>query len=137
MRHPDSLRKRVASEPVVTTTGLAAILQGAFGTATPESVSSSQVGPLLTEDMGGIYHFHEGDLFTPGTGNWVKDPDHDTALMTLWGHGFLCRANAFRPEQPPQVYIPVTVPLAAQAGIVVGTWEQENLLDNPPDQTGG
>lgn len=114
------LRKRYASMPVVGG-GLSRIFQGVFGVGSPASQLSSpdQVkGENAAE--GGVYNFHEGDLFTPGTSNWVMDPSHETALMTVWGHAFLRSPNTFNPIQPVQVYANPTAVLNGIGGPVAG-----------------
>lgn len=35
-----------------------------------------------------FYEFTAGDLFEPGTGNWVFMPPWETPINTTWGHGF-------------------------------------------------
>lgn len=114
------LRRRRASEKIITAPGLAAVMAGAFGLGTPGDTLSSEVNPAA-----GLYHFHQADLFTPGTGNWARDPGYETPLQTLWGRGFLCRANAFALLQQP-IVAPGALFVRAQGGIIVGGMEIEN-----------
>jgi hypothetical protein len=75
-----------------------------------------------------FYGYLHADEFSPGTQNWSLKPPHETPLMPIWGAAFLRWPNTFRPEQPPQIYVPVvSVPLSAQAGIVVGGLAIESL----------
>jgi hypothetical protein len=127
-----ALKRRTPITPIaVTVGGLRRILRGVFGTSQPGDLSDEvQVGP-------GYFHFHRGDLFSPGTGNWVYEPTHETPLMTAWGHAFLRRANVFRPLQPPPVQVFPSPFAAGLAGIVVGGIELENLMANPPVTAAG
>ena len=115
--HP-ATRKRYASEPVQLSGGLVGILQGIFGMGSPASQlsSSTEVGG----QVGGFYALHEGDLFTPGTQNWVLDPSLETPLQTNWGNGFLRRPNTFAPFQPPQVYSFPNVRAVGIGGVTAG-----------------
>lgn len=66
--------------------GLLRILQGVFGLGAPLS-RSSDPAQVVNQKPGPLYHMHEGDIFEPGTGNWVLDPAFDGPLMTVWGNG--------------------------------------------------
>jgi len=125
-----ALRKRRPSENVITG-GLVRIFQGAFGIgdAGDELSSSAQVG-----GQRGIYHFHEGDLFTPGTGNWVLDPSLEVPLNTIWGNAFLRTPNTFNPIQPPQVYANQTVSTVGLGGLVAGQIIFQPLQEPAPEQ---
>lgn len=116
-----ALRKRKGSMPVVAAGGLATILQGVFGVATPNAQLSSPAAVQQTPGrISSFYTLHEGDLFTPGTGNWVLDPSLEVPLQTAWGHGFLRRPNVFSPIQPPQVYSWPTVVSVGVGGPIAG-----------------
>lgn len=121
MRTLWSQRKRYPSQQV--TGGLTGILAGVFGIATPGNQLSSEVSQPR-----GLYHFHEGDLFTPGTGNWAMDPSHQTPLFTQWGRAFLSGINVFCPVQPPQVYSHIAIPVAGIGGLVAGQIVSQPLL---------
>jgi hypothetical protein len=66
--------------------GIARIFQGVFGIGSPTS-RSSDPNEVENAKPGPLYHMHEGDIFEPGTGNWVLDPAFDGPLMCVWGHG--------------------------------------------------
>lgn len=66
--------------------GLTRILQGVFGIGAPTS-RSSDPDEVINQRPGPLYHMHEGDIFEPGTGNWVLDPAFDGPLQTVWGNG--------------------------------------------------
>ncbi len=72
---------------------LSRIMMGVFGTPNPESYSAS--AQVVTPKREAFYHFHEGDLFTPGTGNFVFEPTLENPLQTIWGRAFLRRPNTF------------------------------------------
>src|SRR5215472_9217111 len=91
------------TEPIIKVGGLTRILQGLFGIGTPTAGHAmEQVGVLPRK--AGVYQYHEGRLFTPGSQNYVLQPSHETPLNTAWGGGFLRIANGFNPVQPAQVY---------------------------------
>jgi hypothetical protein len=138
-----SFKKRVASTPVVTadlsaahgqiglrpspqiattqtkTGALSRLMQGLFGTANPNAWTSS--AEVAVPGKGAFYRYYEGDLFTPGTQNYVFEPTTElTALYTSWGRGFLRRPNTFNPEQPPQVYSNPNVRINGIGGLVAG-----------------
>lgn len=121
-----ALRKRTASQPVVG--GLVTVLYGALGIPTPESMLSSQV-----QGNGAAFHFHEGDVFTPGTGNWALDPPHETPLNTIWGHAFLRTPNTFRTLQPPQVYVSPAAMQNGIGGLVAGQVISQPLINDPTE----
>ena len=107
-------RPRIAAHQIVTN-GLARILQGVFGIATPELQMDKEV-----QGTAGYYHFHEGDLFTPGSAVWAADPVYDGPLNTTWGGGFLCGVNQFNPISPVQVYSNPSVLTSGPGGLVHG-----------------
>lgn len=109
-----SERKRYGIHQIISG-GLREIFSGMFGVATPNAQLSSEVGGLR-----GLYQFHEGDLFTPGTGNWAMDPSHETPLATDWGGGFLYPMNQFPVTQPPQVYVNPAYSQHGIGGLIAG-----------------
>jgi hypothetical protein len=141
-----SLRKRVASEPV--NGGL--VQQGVSGIPQKQVVAGSFGSSLFTSLFGsgypserggkdptppvqkpGLYHFHEGDLFTPGTGNYVYDAPFELPMKTIWGgstnQGFLYRANPWKVLQPPQVFSQPTVKTSGIGGLQAGTMALQPL----------
>lgn len=120
MRTFPASRKRYASEPMVQVGGLARIMQGVFGLGSPAAGLASQQVRQDAAHPGGPYAFFEGDVFLPGTSNWVVDPTHDGPLMTVWGHAFLRRPNGFNPLQTPQVMMEASSYLYGLGGQVAG-----------------
>lgn len=104
----------------------AGIMQGIFGYGDPSSgkniAPGGEPGP-----SGGLYHFHEGDLFNPGTGNYVLEPVFDNPLFTVWGKAFLRVPNTFNPVQPPQVWAAPTVKTSGLGGLQAGTMALQPL----------
>lgn len=99
------------------------IMQGTFGTGSPISADQmvgGQIGPTAL--------YHEGDLFTPGTGNFVFQPTTELPMVTIWGNAFPRRSGAFPPLQPPQLYSNPNVVLNGIGGLQAGTMELEPLL---------
>jgi hypothetical protein len=130
MRTFPSTRKRYASEPMVTVGGLTRILQGIFGKGSPVAGLAAQ---RVTQDPakeGGPFHFFEGDIWTPGTSNWILDPPYETPLNTVWGHAFLRIANGFNPLQPPQIYTQAASYLYGVSGQIAGQMVTQPLSEN-------
>jgi hypothetical protein len=114
-----------------------AIYNALFGSGYPsERGGSDPTPPVQKSDMkggtpntdypaGGLYLFHEGDLFTPGTGNYVYDPTFELPMKTLWGgstnQAFLRTPNVWKVLQPPQVFSQPTVKTSGIGGLVAGT----------------
>lgn len=153
MRTAPSLRKRIPSEPVVLAdlsaahdgTGvlpppkplygpaqnpgaMSQILAGLFGSATPQNQLSSQVA---TGGKEALYHFHEGDLFTPGTQNYVFDYPWELPLYTIWGQAFLREPNTFSVYQPAQIMSQANVFLNGIGGLVAGQMALQPLESTP------
>jgi hypothetical protein len=116
-KHP-ATKTRVAPGFVVG--GLTRILQGVFGIGSPSAGLAAQRVGQDAEKQGGFYRFYEGDIWTPGTSNWVLDPSHDGPLMTVWGHAFLRVPNGFNPHQKPQIYAPPVAYVYGLGGQVPG-----------------
>lgn len=76
----------------------------------------------------GIYFYHEGDLFTPGTGNYVFEPWFELPLVTIWGNAFLRRPNTFNPLQTAQVQVLPNIVNNGIGGLQAGQFELEPLL---------
>jgi hypothetical protein len=127
-----ALRKRHISEVVVG--GLSRIGYALF--SSKGQLSSSQMVIGETHKEGGVYAFHEGDLFTPGTGNWVMDASYETPVNTVWGHAFLRTPNTFNPLQHPQVMAQPTVSLQGVGGLIAGQMIMQPLREPAPEQGG-
>jgi hypothetical protein len=130
MRSSPVNRKRYGSEPVA---GLDRILQGVFGVGDANDQLSS---PGYVVRRPGLYNYHEGDLFTPGTGNWVFEPPFETPLNTIWGHAFLRTPNMFSPVQPPQIMSNPNITVNGIGGQIAGQIIFQPLLDpaHAPEQ---
>ena len=101
----------------VVTPGLAQIQAGVWGVPSPAQAEFIQQLSAIQ----GFYRFHEGDIFLPGPPAFAMDPSHDGPLMTVWGHAFLVRANAFRPIAYGQVaYTAPVQPLIGVGGLISG-----------------
>ena len=97
------------------------IAMGEFGEGVPILMP---VDPRVS----GLYFYHEGDLFSPGTGNWVFEPTTELPLVTVWGRGFLRKPNTFNPVQPPQVMARPTLRQSGIGGLQAGGVALEPLL---------
>jgi hypothetical protein len=126
-KHPAS-KPRIA--PSTTTGGLSRILSGVFGMGSPAFGLGMQNVGQDAQKASGYYRFYEGDIWTPGTGNWVVDPTHDGPLNTVWGHAFLRVPNTFRPYQRPQVYAPPASYLYGIGGQIAGQIVFQPLSEN-------
>lgn len=116
MRTHPSLRKRYPSTNVIVG-GLSQIIAGIFGTGSPTPGLVEQASVVTR----GFYHFHQGDLFLPGTGNYVLDPSHETPLQTVWGHGFLIQQpNYVGPYGPPPLISHPAGPVVGVGGPIAG-----------------
>jgi len=95
------------------------IRQGLFGL--PDSAQLQEAPVSLSPGHGAsVYTYHQGDLFFPGTGNYVFDYPFELPMNTIWGHAFLTRVNKFNPLQPPQLYSNPNVFLNGIGGLVAG-----------------
>lgn len=136
-----ALRKRIPSEPVVLAdlsaphgqTGVLAataptaktvksgalsrIMTGVFGSAEPASSSESF---QVAQARKALYTYHMGDLFTPGTQNYVFEYPFEFPLQTIWGNAFIRNPNTFKATQPPQVYSNPNVMQNGIGGLVAG-----------------
>jgi hypothetical protein len=108
-----------ATTPFSASGAMSLIKAGLFGVATPTAQLSSQVS-LFPGHGAGVYAYHEGDLFTPGTQNYVFDYPWETPVATVWGHGFLRTPNTFNPLQPPQLYSHPRVYTNGIGGLIAG-----------------
>lgn len=116
-----SQRKRLPSEQV--SGANVRIRLGSFGIGTPISGSEAVAGG----NAASIYHYHEGDLFTPGSGNWVFEPNFELPLVTIWGNAFLRRPNTFNPLQTQQLYAQPNVVPNGIGGLQAGQMDLEPL----------
>lgn len=117
------LRKRKPSEQI--SGANSRIRLGVFGEGSPTPYAFLDVDP---NGAAGIYHYHEGDLFTPGSGNFVFEPNFELPLQTLWGNAFLRKPNTFNPIQPPQIWSQPNVVQNGIGGLQAGQMELQPLL---------
>lgn len=121
-------RKRIASQDVVSGANIR-IAMGEWGTGSPLA-ALTEVDP----NSHSIYRYHQGDLFAPGSQNWVFEPIFELPLQTIWGIAFLRTPNTFNPIQPPQVYAQQTLSPNGIGGVVAGEYELTNLLNPDGEQ---
>jgi hypothetical protein len=100
------------------------ILEGEFGSGDPR-YGFSEVDPRSSAPA--LYFYHEGDLFAPGTGNWVFEPTFELPLVTIWGNAFMRKPNTFNPVQPPQVWAHPQVRPSGIGGLQAGQMDLEQL----------
>ena len=118
-------RKRVPSEIVVG--GMTRI--GEFGYGSP---LDGDLQETIVQQPG-LYHFHEGDLFTPGAGNYVFESPFETPIQPIWGSGanggmqFPNQPPA--PTQPPQVFSNPTITTKGVGGLIPGGIVFQPLAD--------
>jgi hypothetical protein len=122
MPQHSALRDRMPSETI--SGGMSRIRMGAFGIGDP-STAFETVGQF---DSDGLYNYHEGDLFTPGAGNWVFEPNFELPLITIWGRAFLSKPNTWPVLQPPQVWAQPTVQNNGIGGLQAGDLQLQPLL---------
>lgn len=136
----DKLRQRVPTDPGtpkvlasnVVAPGLARILAGVFGVGNPGPGQSSSPSEVFNQFPGSPYHMHEGDIFEPGTGNWVLDPYQEVPVNTLWGHAFLIRPNTWPAyASGVQAYNQSNVQPQGLGGIIAGQYVSQPL--SPPE----
>lgn len=124
-----SLRKRVPSEQM--TGANMRIQHGVFGGGSPIN-ADQDVGGL---GYASVYSYHEGDLFSPGTGNWVFELNFELPLVTIWGKAFLRKPNTFNPFQGGlMMYANQNVVTNGIGGLQAGSIELEPLLYEGSDQ---
>src|SRR5712671_1451705 len=118
------LRKRMPSQPV--SNANIRIRMGEFGDGRPTAYAWADVNPNASA---GIYNYHEGALFTPGSQNFVFEPNFELPLQTVWGRGFIRNPNTFKCTQPPQVWSHPHVVTNGIGGLQAGTMELQPLTE--------
>jgi hypothetical protein len=131
MRTNPALRSRLPSEMI--SGGMSRIRAGIFGQGSPATAFETQGN----DDSAGLYQFHEGDLFDPGSGNWVFEPNFELPVVTIWGNAFLRKPNTFDPIQPPQVYAQPNVQNNGIGGLEAGQYLMTGLSYEEPGYEGG
>lgn len=72
--------------------------------------------------------YHIGDLFTPGTQNFVFEPTTElTPLTTIWGNAFLSKPNAWPVYQPPQQWADYNKYINGIGGLIAGQYALQPL----------
>lgn len=127
MRTPWALRPRVPGVQVIDVPGI--VRQGHIPVSISDT-STAEVRPV------GYYQFHLGDVFTPGTGNWIPDPAHDTQLFTIWGHGSL-RAQSFEPVPPGVAQALLSAPYDSIRGTIIQGLSLEHLQNVAGESVNG
>lgn len=117
------LRKRQPSQPVIAAN--ARIRAGEFGVGGVTAYDLYGVNP----NAASIYNYHQGDVFFPGTGNYVFEPNFELPLLTIWGFGFIRNPNTFKALQPPQVWSAPHVRTNGIGGLQAGTIEHQPLSE--------
>jgi hypothetical protein len=116
----------IATRKFSTTSVMQQIRHGLFGI--PHSAQLAQAPVSLSPGHGAsVYGYHQGDLFFPGTQNYVFDYPWELPMNTIWGHGFLTKVNKFNPLQPPQQESFANVRLNGIGGLVAGTMALQPL----------
>jgi hypothetical protein len=118
------LRPRNPSQPV--TGANTRIRMGVFG----ESNLAYAFADVDPTSSNGIYHYHEGAVFTPGAENFVFEPQFELPIQTVWGFGFIRNPNTFNPFQPPQVYANPQTMLQGIGGLMAGQMALQPLILN-------
>ena len=109
------------------------ILAGAFGLGAPNPVV---VVGLVTPSVG---VFHEGDVFFPGTGNYVYEPMFELPFKGIVGQGGIFQGVKYPDGRWPTfaaIAPVVSYPLGTTAGyggLQAGAFVQQPLLDGTDD----
>lgn len=117
------LRKRI---PVPTTGANVRIAHGLFGVGNPAYAIAEIQGLPGSK---GIYHYHLGDLFTPGAQALVLESPFELPLQTLWGFATLRRPNTFNPLHPNPYVAMGAVVTNGLGGLQTGQLMQQPLLE--------
>jgi len=111
------------------TGGISRIIAGAFGSGAPQPVVNvASPSPLFA--------YHEGDIFRPGTENYVFEPMLELPVKAWWGGGSDVNQGTPYPVnawpvydlQPPVVSYPM-VTRVGLGGLQAGAFVQQPLLD--------
>jgi hypothetical protein len=119
------LRKRTPSAPVIGAN--LRIRAGEFGEGSVTAYDLFGVDARC--GCGGLYNYHQGNVFFPGTGNFVFEPNFELPLQTVWGFGFIRNPNTFKVQQPPQVWSQPHVQTNGIGGLQAGEIEFQPLIE--------
>jgi hypothetical protein len=108
------------------------VFAGLFGTGDPsKDITRDQIAASqgqATKKAQPFYQYHIGDLFTPGTQNFVFEPTTElTPLKTIWGNAFLSKPNAWPVLQPPQVWSDYRKYINGIGGLIAGQYALQPL----------
>ncbi len=76
----------------------------------------------------GIADFHQGEVFHPGSGVAVYDPDFSNPVCSLIG-GATAVGNSPSPLQPTPIYIPRPMGLVTGVRAELGDFEHSELTE--------
>jgi len=117
--HPQALPAPPPTTKFSASGAMSLLKAGLFGV--PHSAQLQQAPISLAPGHGAsVYAYHEGDLFFPGTQNYVFDYPWELPYSTVWGHGFLRTPNTFNPLQPPQLFSQPNVMINGIGGLIAG-----------------
>jgi hypothetical protein len=122
--------KKPTTRQLPATGAIVRINRGLFGVGSPQLP--------YPQGNGTFYHFHEGDLFTPGSQNFVFESPLELPLQSIWGgggaaQGFLIEGSGngfFNPYQSPQIYSEQRVFTNGLGGLQAGELEFYPLILN-------
>lgn len=129
------LRKRIPAQRV--TGAQVRILYGLFGGPPPSPYAFVDTN----SHTGGLYNYHEGEIFYPGAASFVFEPGFELPLKSIWGggsgvnQGFMITGNGnskFNPYQPPPLFSPRTFLPAGIGGLQAGQMAFQPLLESVP-----
>ena len=108
------------------------VFAGLFGQGNPilDTTRDAQAAAQgqATKKAQPFYQYHIGDLFTPGTQNFVFEPTTElTPLTTIWGNAFLRTPNTFPVHQPPQVWANYSKYINGIGGLIAGQYALQPL----------
>ena len=104
------------------------VFEGLFGRGKNSPDLQRDAAAVAAARKNDFYQYHIGDLFTPGTQNFVFEPTTElTPLTTIWGNAFLRRPNTFKATQPPQVYADYNKFLNGIGGLQAGQFALQPL----------
>jgi hypothetical protein len=125
-----ALRPRVSGYGP-TTGAIARIFAGAFGSGSPQKVVPG------AQAAAPIYAYHEGDIFRPGSENFVFESLLESPVTAWFGAGSGIRQGTPYPGNAWPVYaaeVPMIAhPIVTRAGLgglQAGAFVQQPLLDN-------
>lgn len=108
------------------------VFAGLFGGANPSADivrdQSAVAQGQATRRAQPFYQYHMGDIFTPGTQNFVFEPTTElTPLTTIWGNAFLSKPNAWPVYQPPQKWADYNKYINGIGGLIAGQYALQPL----------